>query len=444
MPNRQFWRTASGIIVMILVTLLLFFQRVDRIPYTEQNYFQQAQELIEEARDRYQPTQSSLLEVGWSRMNITPEQPAHLMGYGWKGDYEEVHDSLWVRTIVLQLDTLSVGIVAYDLMLTPPDVAQRVRDTLALLSIDQVYFSAIHTHHGYGSWVRGLGREVIAGRYQPHLVQQLVDQTTQALAQAQQQVLPAQVGYTEINLDSLVNNRLVKDGKVEPYLRALFFQREDSSLGVFSSFSAHATFLDHKSQQLSADYPGELLRQLELTPSVDFALFAAGAVGSHSPYQPKPFSYPSLQQYSSHLATPILEAIDQIAFDSVTQLGFSEIELPVGEPQLRIAKNWRVRPFWFRQIMGKLSPSLTFLQIGNITLVGTPGDFSGLLYEKVNADRGPVMVTSFNGEYIGYIIPSAYYRLDHRETRSINWFGPYTGDYITDIINQNLEYIRKY
>jgi hypothetical protein len=443
MFNRKVWRIAGGVIVVILATVLLFFQRVDRRPYTEKTYFQQAQELIEVAYGRYQPTQGAPLKVGWSRMNITPEEPAHLMGYGWKGDYEKVHDSLWVRTLVLQLDTLVVGIVTYDLMLTPPDVAQRIRDTLASLSIDHVYFSAIHTHNGYGGWVKGLGREIIAGRYQDHLVQQLVDQTTTSLIQAYQQVLPAHVGYAEINLDSLVSNRLVKGGKVEPYLRALFFQREDSSLGVFNSFSAHATFVDHKSKQLSADYPGELVRQLEQNPSVDFALFAAGAVGSHSPHQPKPFSFQNLQDYTRHLTTPLLRAMDQITYDSVTQLGFNEIALPLGEPQLRLTENWRVRPFWFRKIMGNLSPSITFLQIGDITLVGTPGDFSGLLYDEINTDNRPVVVTSFNGEYIGYIIPSGYYQLNHRETRSINWFGPYTGDYVTNTINQNLQYIRK-
>lgn len=442
MLNRKFWRLASGTIFIVLIVALLFFQRVDRRPYTEQAYYQRAQELTEVARDRYQPARGGLLKVGWSRMNITPEEPAHLMGYGWKGDYEAVHDSLWVRTLVLQLDTLTVGIVAYDLMLTPPDVAQQVRDTLSSLSIDHVYFTATHTHNGYGGWVKGLGREAIAGRYQANLVQQLVDQTTASLVQAHQRILPAQVGYAQINLDSLVSNRLVKAGKVEPYLRALFFQRQDSSLGLFSSFSAHATFLDSKLKQLSADYPGELVRQLEEAPAVDFALFAAGAVGSHSPHQPRPFSYQNLQSYSNHLATPLLKAIDRIAYDSVARLGFSEIDLPLGEPQLRIADNWRVRPFWFRLIMGELSPRLTFLQVGNITLVGTPGDLSGLLYSEVRDDNHPVVITSFNGEYIGYLIPSAYYHLSHRETRSINWFGPYTGEYIADIINRNLDYIR--
>jgi hypothetical protein len=40
------------------------------------------------------------------------------------------------------------------------------------------------------------------------------------------------------------------------------------------------------------------------------------------------------------------------------------------------------------------------------------------------------MVTSFNGGYIGYITPVKYYDVDHYETRTMNWYGPGTGEYI--------------
>ena len=74
-------------------------------------------------------------------------------------------------------------------------------------------------------------------------------------------------------------------------------------------------------------------------------------------------------------------------------------------------------------------------------LVGTPGDFSGLLYDQIQSNEHPLMVTSFNGEYLGYLIPSQYYSINHRETRITNWFGPYTGDYTVDLINQALNHI---
>ncbi|WKN44002.1 neutral/alkaline non-lysosomal ceramidase N-terminal domain-containing protein [Tunicatimonas pelagia] len=425
----------GGTLIGFIIFFVLF-QRVDYRPLSEQPYYQSALQQLDSSH--FSVSQNGTFKSGWSKRNITPSQPAHLMGYGWKGDYQQVHDSLWVRALVLQLDTLTVGIVAYDLMLTPPLVAQQVKMALSDVGMDYVYFSATHTHKGYGGWEQGLGRELISGWHNPDLVGLLVTQTVAALREAYKRVLPSKIAYAQFELDSLVNNRLVHNGPVEPYLRAIYFQRADSTQAIFSSFAAHATFTDSKLKSLSADYPGELVRQLEDNPTVDFALFAAGAVGSHSPNKPNPFSYEKLQTYASHLATPLLSATDSLPYDSVTQLGFAEIDLPLGEAQLRITEKWRVRPQWFRHALGEHSPTISFLQLNKLKLVGTPGDFSGLLYNRIESAANPVIVTSFNGEYIGYLIPSDRYHLNHRETRSINWYGPYTGDYVTEIINEYL------
>ena len=35
-----------------------------------------------------------------------------------------------------------------------------------------------------------------------------------------------------------------------------------------------------------------------------------------------------------------------------------------------------------------------------------------------------VVVTRFNGDYVGYVIPAKYYRLDGYEPRTMSFFGP--------------------
>ncbi|MGB3589083.1 MAG: neutral/alkaline non-lysosomal ceramidase N-terminal domain-containing protein [Tunicatimonas sp.] len=436
MAGRKILRAAAGGILISFITYFALFQRVDHRPLAEQPYYQLALQQLDSTS--FLLNQNGTFEVGWSKRNITPSEPAHLMGYGWKGDYQRVQDSLWVRSIILRLDTMVVGIVSYDLMLTPPLVVEQVQAALSSVGIDYVYFSAIHTHKGYGGWEQGFGRELIADWYDPNLVKLLVNQTIASLREAHERVLPGKIAYVQFALDSLVNNRLIRGGPVEPYLRAIYFQKEDGTKAIFSSFPAHATFTDSKLKNLSADYPGELVRQLERDAAVEFAMFAAGAVGSHSPHRVGLFSYEKLQAYASHIASPLLTAIDSLPYDSVTQLGFAEVNLPLGDPQLRITENWRVRPLWFRQFLGTHFPKISFLQLNELTLVGTPGDFSGLLYNRIGAETNPAIITSFNGEYIGYLIPSEHYHLNHRETRSINWYGPYTGDYVTDIINRYL------
>jgi hypothetical protein len=44
------------------------------------------------------------------------------------------------------------------------------------------------------------------------------------------------------------------------------------------------------------------------------------------------------------------------------------------------------------------------------------------------------VVTSFNGDYIGYVIPDKYYHLGGYEPRTMSFFGPNTADYLDELL----------
>jgi len=52
-----------------------------------------------------------------------------------------------------------------------------------------------------------------------------------------------------------------------------------------------------------------------------------------------------------------------------------------------------------------------------------------------------VLVTSFNGGYIGYITKDEWYNLKEYETFVMNWYGPYNGAYFVGLIQRLLEVI---
>ena len=60
-----------------------------------------------------------------------------------------------------------------------------------------------------------------------------------------------------------------------------------------------------------------------------------------------------------------------------------------------------------------------------------PGDFSGELasrffYSKIHSDHGQKLIpaiTSFNGDYTGYILPAKYYFQNAYESQIMNFFG---------------------
>jgi hypothetical protein len=76
-------------------------------------------------------------------------------------------------------------------------------------------------------------------------------------------------------------------------------------------------------------------------------------------------------------------------------------------------------------------------------MLGTPCDFSGMLtnpiYKKAVEKNIHVMVTSFNGGYIGYITPDEYYDLEKYETQTMNWYGPGNGTYLQQCLIRMLD-----
>jgi hypothetical protein len=75
-----------------------------------------------------------------------------------------------------------------------------------------------------------------------------------------------------------------------------------------------------------------------------------------------------------------------------------------------------------------------------------PCDYSGEL--SINNDLDgyaakfgkELFITSFNGNYVGYITEdSHYYTCDHDEVKTMNWVGPNMGIYFTEVIKKMID-----
>jgi len=83
---------------------------------------------------------------------------------------------------------------------------------------------------------------------------------------------------------------------------------------------------------------------------------------------------------------------------------------------------------------------LQALRVGNLLWITAPADFSGeyaLQIKNSLASKGfNVMVTSFNGSYVGYIVPGRYFYFDQYESKLMGWFGSNMGEYTMDLIRR--------
>jgi hypothetical protein len=83
-------------------------------------------------------------------------------------------------------------------------------------------------------------------------------------------------------------------------------------------------------------------------------------------------------------------------------------------------------------VFGEYPAEMKVFQLGNTIFVGTPCDYSGELMPEVlktaKAQHLNLIVTSFDGSYVGYITEDNHYDLNKYETRVMNWYDLRTGN----------------
>jgi neutral ceramidase len=429
-----------GILVAIGVFLVVSVAPVDRTLPEGQPFYSEMMSRIDSLVRLNEPGDTTGFQVGFGKASITPAYPTATAGYVKRkgAHFTGIRDSVFVRTMVVQQGESKVAITSLDLLIIPPLLFNRLSAELPKInfSIGHVYLGATHTHNGVGQWDDHLVGEVYAGDFDPQLIEFITGQILVSIQQASATLREATLLYGKIPVPEAVTNRLIKNGPVDSLLHVLKVNRADGATGILTSFSAHATCMSSADLRLSRDYPGVLVDKLEES-GYTFAMFMAGAVGSHAP---KPV--PDGDEKITTMGNLLYEAVQQTAFTPLENSGlqFYRIPLLLGKQQIKVLPNWRIREWLSLMLMGKHESALTVLRLGDAVLLGTPCDFSGMLttpvYEHAAQYSRHAFVTSFNGGYIGYITPDNLYDLEKYETQTMNWHGPGNGAYLTTCLER--------
>lgn len=441
---RQFVKVFCLFLASVVVLAAFIVAPIDRTPLQDQAFYKQTQQLL----DTLKPltlTATNALKTGWAMTNITPAHPMALAGYRPRSSYEAVHDSLYAHVLVINNGNATIALVTIDLLLFPAEMRDRLNERCLQKGFDFVYFGATHTHNGVGCWDKSTGGQLAMGEYDDAWVNKTVDRIYASLMHAKSTMLESEVSYGESNGSALVANRLTRGGLAENTIRTLKIQRADSSKGLFYTFAAHANSISKKSNVVSADYPGEVNRLL-LEEGYDFSMYMAGMVGSHRTKYLNDYTllkdFELIEVYSNELTKRINRAHYTSFIQDSTSIQFAILPVSFGPSQLRISKDWRLRPWLFTALLSPLKGNITILRIGELTLMGTPCDFSGELYLQhfTKYINDPVIITSFNGDYVGYITADENYETTTRtEVRTMNWVGPYYGEYFSELMLGLLE-----
>lgn len=435
-------RLLLGLLIFIILFLAVSLSPVDRTPYRQTAYYAQTKQRL--AALPRPPKATSPLRAGWARRNITPAYTTPTGGYGVRRGkhWSVVNDSVYVRVIALDNGSNRAVIVSLDLLITPPTITEQLKKRLPEVGLrwENIYIGAIHSHNSLGGWAPGLVGDLIAGSYDEKLVSAITNQILEAIRQAQQQMAPVTVGFTDLDATRLVRNRLQEGNPVDGRVRLLKLQKSSGESALLCTFSGHATIFDavNGADYLSRDYPGALVDKLTRDTG-NFTVFMAGAVGSTAPEAPfHTDDRQTLRDYADTLGTLIERKLPTLQTQPDSALALLTLPLALHDPSARISENWRIRPWLFYAVYGDYPSEMKALRVGPVILVGAPCDFSGELVAglmPVAARQGlHLMITSFDGGYVGYITPDVYYDKDAYETRVMNWFGPGNGAYFSEIM----------
>lgn len=431
---RYVWLTGAGIGAFLILLLASSLAPVDRTPASTLPSYNAMMKRLDTLKVVI-PKPATGFSVGFGKVNITPDEPMATAGYGKrKGKrYVNVHDSIYVRSMVIDNGSERVAIVAADLLIIPPTVTRVLEKKLSGVGFsgDNTYLGATHTHNSIGHWGEGATR-FIYGAYEDSVVQFLADAVVASIRAAKANMLPATLHYGAIPIPDAVQNRLVHGGNEDPFLRSIEVHRRDSSKLVLITYDAHATCSSQKTIVLSRDYPGALVDTLEAN-GFEFAMFMGGAVGSHTTSAPGN-DWSCMAWMAEHIAKEFFAQHNSFRQLTDTTLFMKRIPLLLGDPQVKISADWKLRSWLFRAAFGEYDHYLTVMRIGDVVMMGTPCDFSGEFSASLDSlarkQHVVSIVTSFNGGYVGYLTPEKYYDLNHYETRLMNWYAPGTGEYV--------------
>ncbi len=446
-----------GIIILLLVFLFIAATGpVDKTPFYETEYFNKSCAEIDSFKNNFTPV-TGVLQAGFSKISITPvlnsatdniekgefiKMP--LAGFGARkgAPATGIHDSIFVKAAAVQVNNQLVVFVGADLLIMPPNITDSVVQVLSVKGIkrNQLFFSATHTHSSLGSWGPGFIGKEFSGEFNSNVAKWLVQKISDAVIQAIADLKPATFASGDFNAAQYTRNRLVGElGTKNDDFSYIYLEQNEGKKAVIGSFSAHSTCMGDKNMEISGDYPGYWQRKME-NSTIDYAIFFAGSMGSQTNSgEGKGFDKPKF--IGESLADSTIVHLQHITPNDTVLLSSATIKLNLPEYHFRITTTRNLTTAVSKKMMAlPENACLQAVRLGNMVWVTTPSDFSGeyaLQLKNTLAVKGfDANVTSFNGSYVGYIIPGRYFYLDEYEPKTMGLFGPNMGDYTFHLINQ--------
>jgi neutral ceramidase len=450
------WLLAGGIVFVLTFLILIgpwpnYEGSLEEVHYLEESL----EEIDRQASTKESQSERTGFLAGWGSQSIAPPIGMPLAGYGARqgGPSTGIRDDVFVKALAVGDGVDTAIIIGSDLLIVPENVADQVRSQISKttnLSGNEILFTASHNHSGPGGFAPGIVSGLFNGPYHPAMVDLLVSAFVGAIVESIETMEPASVMGGGVDVPELIKNRERADAPVDSELSYLHIEKASGDQCIVVSYSAHPTIIRSDSFKITGGYPGFLMRQLTVLTGAE-VIYLGGAVGSMGHRAPEaPTSFERSELMGKALAERVAKELEHDQ-GKEAEMDVEVIGAPLKLPpyQFRLNRNLRLSKFLL-PILGVDSDGwLQGVRIGGIVLIGTPADYSGEISVQLKskaAKKGiDLWVLSFNGDYVGYISPDAYYNelepdgsLGY-ERGTMSWIGPQQEAYTTTLIERLIE-----
>lgn len=398
------------------------------------------------------------LEAGAARINMTPDVFSHPVALGGYGDRNGqpatgIRDSLFARALVLRQSRQLFALVSVELDFIPASLKHAVLTRLQQLpdnpfTSENLMLAATHTHAGptgFAMMPENHFNQPRLGIFDPWLLDFTAEAISQSVQQAWKNLEPVQVASGQQALPGFNRNRRGL-ATVDPDLTLLrFSSRSGQTRAILVNFTAHPTIVDPTFMEISGEWPGVLMQNLENRLSDHpVVLFTNGAEGDQSPVAAAgENAWLRVCQFAAQIQ-PVVQALLETIPDQDTpefQIRHRLVKLPAYQISetfaLTAGAEYQVPKDSLPGMVARLFPSqvrLTGVRLGEYVWVGIPGEMmAGLGLEIKNAfrvrkARHPVIV-GLADDYVGYILSPAEYRKGGYEA-AVSFYGETLGEFL--------------
>lgn len=344
----------------------------------------------------------------------------------------------------------------------------------------QLVIAATHTHSGPGRLIDKPLWRVIADRFFPEFFDRMVDDLEGALVEAVEGMQPARVGLTVASTTALHNDRRCANPEEDdPDLPILeIADLEGNTRGLLLFHTIHGTALGMRQYSLSQDVTGAIEAKVAERFADDvFVMFVNGAAADMSPGNPPlerddaaapwPGDYEQCEAVGQAAADTVMGALDGVELKAEgivhsrtarvplnrEAIGYGEGEFPyqygavycgagldehcVGEPPYENLLIGCIAMPDAENAAPTQAP-ITVGQIGDLSFVTTPGEFSVALGRRAAqafaAETGQTtVVIGYAQEYTGYSLGEDDWHQGGYEASGALW-GPRQGDHLADAV----------